>query len=259
MKFIDTHTHLYLKQFSEDIDTVISDSISSGLEKLFLPNISSETTKDMLDLCEKYPETCYAMMGLHPCDVKSESMEKELLHVEEMLEKEKFIAVGEIGIDLYWDKSTLPLQKESFIFQINLAKKHKLPIVIHTRDSFNEAIEIVESLNDENLSGVFHCFTGSVEDAKKITDLGNFYLGIGGVLTFKNSGLDNTIKEIDIQHLLLETDSPYLAPTPFRGKRNEPKHVKIIAEKIAEIKNLPIQKIIEHTTKNAYRLFSRLK
>ena len=167
MKFIDTHTHLYLKQFSGDIDTVISDSISSGVDKLFLPNISSETTKDMLDLCDKYPETCYAMMGLHPCDVKSESMEKELLHVEEMLQKEKFIAVGEIGIDLYWDKSTLPLQKEAFIFQIDLAKKYKLPIVIHVRDSFDQAIEIVESLNDENLSGVFHCFTGSVEDSKR--------------------------------------------------------------------------------------------
>ena len=255
MKFIDTHTHLYLKQFSEDIDTVISDSISSGVDKLFLPNISSETTKDMLDLCKKYPETCYAMMGLHPCDVKSESMEKELLHVEEMLEKEKFIAVGEIGIDLYWDKSTLPLQKEAFIFQIDLAKKYKLPIVIHTRDSFNEAIEIVESLNDENLSGVFHCFTGSVEDAKRITDLGNFYLGIGGVLTFKNSGLDNTIKEIDIQHLLLETDSPYLAPTPFRGKRNESKYIINIAEKLSEIHQISLEDVADKTTNNALKLF----
>ena len=255
MKFIDTHTHLYLEQFSEDIDTVISDSISSGVDKLFLPNISSETTKDMLDLCKKYPETCYAMMGLHPCDVKSESMEKELLHVEEMLEKEKFIAVGEIGIDLYWDKSTLPLQKEAFIFQIDLAKKHKLPIAIHTRDSFNEAIEIVESLNDENLSGVFHCFTGSVEDAKRITDLGNFYLGIGGVLTFKNSGLDKTIKEIDIKHLILETDSPYLAPTPNRGKRNESKYLLNIAEKLAEIHNITLLEVSRMTTYNSNNLF----
>lgn len=255
MKFIDTHTHLYLKQFSEDIDTVISDSISSGIEKLFLPNISSETTKDMLDLCKKYPETCYAMMGLHPCDVKSESMEKELLHVEEMLEKEKFIAVGEIGLDLYWDTSTLPLQKEAFIFQIDLAKKHKLPIAIHVRDSFNEAIEIVESLNDKNLSGVFHCFTGSVEDSKRITDLGNFYLGIGGVLTFKNSGLDNTIKEIDIQHLILETDSPYLAPTPFRGKRNESKYIVNIAEKLSEIHQISLEDVSDITTNNALKLF----
>ena len=256
MKFIDTHTHLYLEQFSEDIDTVISNSISSGIDKLFLPNISSETTKDMLDLCKKYPKTCYAMMGLHPCDVKSESMEKELLHVEKLLEKEEFIAVGEIGIDLYWDKSTLPLQKEAFIFQIDLAKKYKLPIVIHTRDSFNEAIEIVESLNDENLSGVFHCFTGSVEDAKRITDLGNFYLGIGGVLTFKNSGLDNTIKEINIQHLLLETDSPYLAPTPFRGKRNESKYILNIAEKLSEIHQISLEDVADKTTNNALKLFN---
>ena len=255
MKFIDTHTHLYLEQFSEDIDTVISNSISSGIDRLFLPNISSETTKDMLDLCKKYPKTCYAMIGLHPCDVKSESMEKELLHVEKLLEKEKFIAVGEIGIDLYWDKSTLPLQKESFIFQINLAKKHKLPIVIHTRDSFNEAIEIVENLNDENLSGVFHCFTGSVKDAKRITDLGNFYLGIGGVLTFKNSGLDKTIKEIDIHHLILETDSPYLAPTPFRGKRNESKYIVNIAEKLSEIHEISMENIADITTNNALKLF----
>jgi len=244
-----------LEQFSEDIDTVISDSISSGIDKLFLPNISSETTKDMLDLCEKYPETCYAMMGLHPCDVKSESMEKELLHVEKLLEKEKFIAVGEIGIDLYWDKSTLPLQKEAFIFQIDLAKKHKLPIVIHTRDSFNEAIEIVEKLNDEYLTGVFHCFTGNVEDAKRITDLGNFYLGIGGVLTFKNAGLDNTIKAIDIKHLLLETDSPYLAPTPFRGKRNESKYLINIAEKLSEIHKISMEDLSEITTNNALKLF----
>ena len=255
MKFIDTHTHLYLEQFSGDLDTVISDSISSGVDKLFLPNISSETTKDMLGLCKKYPETCYAMMGLHPCDVKFESMERELLHVEEMLQKEKFIAVGEIGIDLYWDKSTLPLQKEAFIFQIDLAKKHKLPIAIHVRDSFNEAIEIVESLNDENLSGVFHCFTGSVKDAKRITDLGNFYLGIGGVLTFKNAGLDNTIKEIDIQHLLLETDSPYLAPTPFRGKRNESKYIINIAEKLSEIHQISLENVADRTTNNSLKLF----
>jgi TatD DNase family protein len=255
MKFIDTHTHLYLKQFSEDIDVVIANSISSGIDKLFLPNINSETTKSMLDLCEKHPETCYAMMGLHPCDVKSESMEKELFHVEEMLKEKKFVAVGEIGIDLYWDKSTLSLQKEAFIFQINLAKKYKLPIAVHVRDSFDHAIEIVESLNDDNLSGVFHCFTGSVEDSKRITDLGNFYLGIGGVLTFKNSGLDNTIKEIDIKHLLLETDSPYLAPTPFRGKRNESKYIVNIAEKLSEIHQISLEDVSEQTTNNALKLF----
>ena len=255
MNFIDTHTHLFLKQFKDDIDDVIDIAIRSGITKMFLPNINSETTDSMLQLCEKYPENCFAMMGLHPCDVKKETMEKELLHVEEMIEKEKFIAVGEIGLDLYWDKTTLEIQKMAFEFQIELAKKHKLPIVIHVRDSFLEAIEIVEKLNDENLSGVFHCFTGNVDDSKRITDLGNFYLGIGGVLTFKNSGVDKTIEKIDMKHLILETDSPYLAPTPYRGKRNESKYIVNIAEKLSEIKGLEIEEVAKITTENALNLF----
>ena len=198
------------------------------------------------------------MMGLHPCDVKKESLEKELLHVEGMLEKNKFIAVGEIGLDLYWDKTTLDIQKEAFENQIKLAKKHQLPIVIHVRESFNEAIEIVEKLNDENLSGVFHCFTGDVRDAKRITDLGNFYLGIGGVLTFKNAGVDKTIKEIDLKHVMLETDSPYLTPTPFRGKRNESKYILNIAQKLAEVKGVSLEEIAEITNQNAINLFKIL-
>ena len=255
MNFIDTHTHLFLNQFKDDIDDVIDIAIRSGITKMFLPNINSETTDSMLQLCEKYPENCFAMMGLHPCDVKKETMEKELLHVEEMLEKEKFISVGEIGLDLYWDKTTLEIQKMAFEFQIKLAKKHKLPIVIHVRDSFLEAIEIVEKLNDKNLSGVFHCFTGNVDDSKRITDLGNFYLGIGGVLTFKNSGVDKTIEKIDMKHLILETDSPYLAPTPYRGKRNESKYIVNIAEKLSEIKGLEIEEVAKITTENALNLF----
>ena len=255
MNFIDTHTHLFLKQFKDDIDDVIDIAIRSGITKMFLPNINSETTDSMLQLCEKYPENCFAMMGLHPCDVKKETMEKELLHVEEMIEKEKFISVGEIGLDLYWDKTTLEIQKMAFEFQIELAKKHKLPIVIHVRDSFLEAIEIVEKLNDENLSGVFHCFTGNVDDSKRITDLGNFYLGIGGVLTFKNSGVDKTIEKIDMKHLILETDSPYLAPTPYRGKRNESKYIINIAEKlIRNYQGLEIEEVAKITTENANEL-----
>jgi len=256
MKFIDTHTHLFLKQFSGDIDSVIKNAIANGVSKMFLPNISSETTNSMMELCKKYPENCFPMMGLHPCDVKKESMEKELLHVEGMLEKEKFIAVGEIGLDLYWDKTTLDIQKEAFEAQIKLAKKYQLPIVIHVRESFNEAIEIVEKLNDERLSGVFHCFTGDVGDAKRITDLGNFYLGIGGVLTFKNGGVDKTIEQIDLKHVMLETDSPYLTPTPFRGKRNESKYILNIAEKLAEVKGVSLEKIAEITNKNASNLFN---
>ena len=255
MKFIDTHTHLFLKQFSGDIDSVIENAIASGVSKMFLPNISSSTTKAMMELCRKYPKNCFPMMGLHPCDVKKESLEKELLHVEGMLEKNKFIAVGEIGLDLYWNKTTLDIQKAAFETQIKLAKKHQLPIVIHVRESFNEAIEIVEKLNDEGLSGVFHCFTGNVGDAKRITDLGNFYLGIGGVLTFKNAGVDKTIKEIDLKHLILETDSPYLTPTPFRGKRNESKYILNIAQKLAEVKGVSLEEIAEITNQNANNLF----
>jgi len=256
MKFIDTHTHLFLKQFDKDIDLVIENAIDSGVSKMFLPNISSKTTNSMMALCQKYPNNCFPMIGLHPCNVKKESIDKELLHVKKIIEKEKFIAVGEIGLDLYWDKTTLDIQKKAFEAQIKLAKKNRLPIVIHVRESFNEAIEIVETLNDDSLSGVFHCFTGNMEDAKRIIDLGNFYLGIGGVLTFKNSGLDNTIKGIDISHLILETDSPYLAPAPFRGKRNESKYIRNIAEKLAEVKGTSLDEIAEVTSKNASNLFN---
>jgi len=256
MKFIDTHTHLFLKQFDKDIDLVIENAIDSGVSKMFLPNISSKTTNSMMALCQKYPNNCFPMIGLHPCNVKKESIDKELLHVKKIIEKEKFIAVGEIGLDLYWDKTTLDIQKKAFEAQIKLAKKNRLPIVIHVRESFNEAIEIVETLNDDSLSGVFHCFTGNMEDAKRIIDLRNFYLGIGGVLTFKNSGLDNTIKGIDISHLILETDSPYLAPAPFRGKRNESKYIRNIAEKLAEVKGTSLDEIAEVTSKNASNLFN---
>ena len=255
MNFIDTHAHLYSNKFTEDKNDVINNAIQSGVLKMLLPNISSEYTDSMLELCKKFPENCFPMMGLHPCDVKIESMVKELLHVEEMLQKEKFIAVGEIGLDLYWDKSTLDLQKEAFRFQIELAKKHKLPIAIHVRDSFSEAIEIVEELNDENFSGVFHCFTGDHKQAEQIINYGNFKLGIGGVATFKNGGLDNTLKEISMEHIVLETDAPYLSPVPFRGKRNKSPYLIYIAEKLSEIYGCKINEIANKTTKNALEIF----
>ena len=255
MKFIDTHTHLYSDQFNEDRTLVVQNAINVGVDTILLPNISSKYTKGMLDLCAEFPENCFPMMGLHPCDVTSENIAEELKHVEEELAKRKYIAVGEIGLDLYWDKSTLEIQKKAFIHQVKLAKKHKLPIAIHVRESFAEAIELIEELNDENLRGVFHCFTGNVEDAQTVVNLGGFYLGIGGVLTFKNSGLDKTIVKIDLQHLILETDSPYLAPVPFRGKRNESKYILNIAEKVAEVHQTSIQKIAETTTLNAKNLF----
>jgi len=255
MQFIDTHSHLYSSQFDKDRMQVINDAISAGVPTILLPNISSEYTKGMLELCDEFPENCFPMMGLHPCDVNEDNIERELLHVEQELAKGKYIAVGEIGLDLYWEKTKLEVQKIAFIHQIELAKKHKLPIAIHVRDSFSEAIEIIEKLNDENLRGVFHCFTGSVEDAQRVINLGGFYLGIGGVLTFKNSGLDKTIAEIELQHLILETDAPYLAPTPFRGKRNESKYIVNIAEKLSEVHKIDIEDVAKITTLNAKKLF----
>lgn len=255
MQFIDTHSHLYSSQFDEDRTQAINDAISAGVSTILLPNISSEYTKGMLEVCGEFPENCFPMMGLHPCDVNEDNIEGELLHVEQELAKGKYIAVGEIGLDLYWDKTKLEIQKKAFIHQIELAKKYKLPIAIHVRDSFTEAIEIIEKLNDESLSGVFHCFTGRVEDAQRVINLGDFYLGIGGVLTFKNSGLDKTIAKIELQNLILETDAPYLAPAPFRGKRNESKYIVNIAEKLAEVQQIDIDHVARITTLNAKKLF----
>ena len=222
---------------------------------MLLPNIDSTTTTKMLQLCDRHPNNCYPMIGLHPCSVKKDNLEKEISHVEQMLSQNKFIAVGEIGLDLYWDKSTLDLQKIAFESQIELAKKYKLPIAIHVRDSFDEAIEIVERLNDYNLSGVFHCFTGNLEEAQRIINLKNFYLGIGGVVTFKNGGINKIINQVSLDRIILETDSPYLSPTPFRGTRNESKYLLNIAHKMAELYNIDIEDIAKKTTKNAIDLF----
>ena len=208
----------------------------------------------MLALAMAYPENCFPMMGLHPGSVK-ENYEEELKLVEAELSRQKFYAVGEIGIDLYWDKTFIREQKIAFQKQIAMAKKHALPIVIHMRNSFNETYEIVEALNDEELSGIFHCFSGSLEQAKKIISLGGFKLGIGGVLTFKNSGLDEVIREIDIKHLVLETDSPYLAPVPYRGKRNESAYLVNVAEKLAELHHISIEEVANITTENSKVVF----
>ena len=255
MKFIDTHTHLFASEFKDDIDIVVKNAINSGVSKMLLPNIDSSTTNNMLQLCNKYPQHCFPMIGLHPCSVKKDNIDKEILHVEEMLNKNKFIAIGEIGLDLYWDKSNLSYQKVAFESQIKLAKKYQLPIVIHVRDSFNEAIEIVEKLNNENLSGVFHCFTGNIQEAERIINLQNFYLGIGGVVTFKNGGINKIINHISLDNIILETDSPYLTPTPFRGKRNESKYLVNIAQKMSEIYEIDINEIANKTSSNAINLF----
>ena len=255
MNFIDTHTHLFASEFDNDIDIVIKNALDNGISKMLLPNIDSTTTTKMLQLCDRHPNNCYPMIGLHPCSIKKDNLEKEISHVEQMLSQNKFIAVGEIGLDLYWDKSTLDLQKIAFESQIELAKKYQLPIVIHVRDSFDEAIEIVERLNDYNLSGVFHCFTGNLEEAQRIINLNNFYLGIGGVVTFKNGGINKIINQVSLDRIILETDSPYLSPTPFRGTRNESKYLLNIAHKMAELYNIDIEDIAKKTTKNAIDLF----
>ena len=255
MKFIDTHSHLYSEQFKNDRTIAINEAIALGVDTILLPNISSKYTNNLLQLCNQFPENCFPMMGLHPCDVSEENFDSEMQHIEIELATNKYIAVGEIGLDLYWDKTKIEVQKRAFIHQIKLAKKYQIPISIHVREAFDEAIEIVESLNDSTLRGVFHCFTGSIVEAKRVIDLKDFYVGIGGVITFKNSGLDQTIKEISLKNLILETDSPYLAPDPFRGKRNESKYLTKIAEKIAQIKNMTINEIAEITTTNAKKLF----
>ena len=255
MKFVDTHTHLFAKEFDNDINDVVENAISNGIEKMLLPNIDSSTTKAMINLCKQYPNNCHPMIGLHPCSVKKENIKEEIEHILDELKKNSFVAIGEIGIDLYWDKTTLDIQKEAFETQVKIAKDNNLPIVIHTRNSFNEAYEIVEKLNDKNLSGVFHCFSGTLDDAKKIIDLESFYLGIGGVVTFKNGGIDKIINQISLEHLILETDSPYLTPVPNRGKRNESKHILDIAKKLSEIYEVSINDISKKTTHNANKLF----
>ena len=250
---IDTHTHLYVEQFAEDRAEVINRAIEKGINRFYLPNIDSEHIEDLLALEAAYPEHCFAMMGLHPCSVK-ENYEEELAIIEQWLKKRPFVAIGEIGLDLYWDKTFFEQQKTAFRQQIRWAKQLELPIVIHSRESTWEVIEILRTEYDENLRGIFHCFGGNVEEANAITDLG-FYLGIGGVLTFKKAKLDETLKKIDLQHIVLETDSPYLAPTPYRGKRNESSYIRIIAEKLAEVKDVSLEEIAAITSENASNIF----
>ncbi|PCJ00622.1 MAG: hydrolase TatD [Flavobacteriales bacterium] len=254
MILTDTHTHLYSEQFNDDIDVVIQNCIAKGIERLFLPNIDSSSIDGMMKLGTDYPNNCFPMMGLHPTSV-GENYKEELTIVEEWLNKHQFCAIGEIGIDLYWDKTLLKQQQDAFRFQIGLAKKHNLPFVIHCRDSFDEIFEILDELNDDKMRGIFHCFTGTVEQANHIINYGDFKIGIGGVVTFKNSGLDKVVEQIDIKHLVLETDSPYLSPTPYRGKRNESTYLLGIAEKVADIYNISVEEVAKITTKNSKEIF----
>ncbi len=252
--FIDSHAHIYHEDFRVDRDDMLHRCEEQGVKKIFMPNVDHTSIDAMLELESRSQGTCYAMMGVHPCSVKK-NFEKELYLVEEWLSKRKFSAVGEIGTDLYWDKTLFGYQQEAFVVQMNWAKQYALPIVIHCRESIDETIALVERHQDGNLAGVFHCFSGSAEQAARIVKLG-FYLGIGGVATFKNGGLNNVVPEIDLDHVVLETDSPYLAPVPHRGKRNEPSYIPLIAKKVAELKNWPVEEVQAVTTKNALQLFN---
>lgn len=254
MKLIDTHTHLYLGDFENDIGEVIEKAIAEGVYKFYLPAIDSTELDNLLHLENKFPGICFAMIGLHPCSVK-ENFAEELALVEDALSKRKFAAVGEIGLDFYWDKTFINEQYECFHRQIELALSNKLPIVVHTREALDEAIQVVKQYTLRGLSGIFHCFGGTAEQAKQIIDAG-FYLGIGGVVTYKKSGLAEVLTEIDLQHIVLETDAPYLTPVPFRGKRNESSYLKYIVAKIAEIKNVTVEEVARVTTVNAERIFS---
>ncbi len=253
MTLIDSHAHIYTKEFKEDIHDVIERSREAGVERIYMPNIDHESIEDMMELAEKYSGYCIPMMGLHPCSV-GKDFEKQLYEVEELVAKEKFCAIGEMGTDLYWDKTFFEQQKEAFKIQSELALKHDLPIVIHCRESIDETIELVKPFADRGLKGVFHCFTGSVEQAELIIGM-NFQLGLGGVTTFKNGGMEPVIKKVSLEHIMLETDSPYLAPIPNRGKRNEPVYVKLVAKKIAEVLDKEVEEIGEITSRNSKNLF----
>jgi TatD DNase family protein len=250
---IDTHCHLYLPEFSNEIDTFINSAKENGIKKIYLPAINSETTGALLSLEEKHPEICVAMMGLHPCYVKSD-YKNELQKVEDLLVQRKFVAIGECGLDFYWDKTFIKEQYLALEQQVEWALHYNLPLILHTRNATQETIDVIKKYKSSNLKGIFHCFGGTYEEAKQIIDLG-FYLGIGGVVTYKNAGLDLVLKNIDLDYLVLETDAPYLSPVPFRGKTNEPAHLKIIAEKIALIKNVSYNIVADITSKNAERLF----
>ncbi|HTO38242.1 MAG TPA: TatD family hydrolase [Brumimicrobium sp.] len=253
--FIDTHAHLYVEQFDEDRDEMVKRAIDNGVSKLFLPNIDIASIPKMEQMVKDYPGVCYSMIGIHPCDVVQD-WEKQLQEMKSYYKKGHHIAIGEIGIDLYWDKSLQKEQTEAFRAQIQWAKEEKLPIVIHARDSFDEIFEVVDQENDEHLFGVFHCFTGTEEQARKIIDYGGFKMGIGGVVTFKNSGVDKAIQNIDLSHFILETDAPYLAPAPYRGKRNESAYIPLIAKKLSDIYAVSEEEIGRITTQNALNLFN---
>jgi len=250
---VDTHTHLYAEEFNADRKSLIEKAIANGITEFYLPNIDSTSIDVMLELEQQLPSNCFAMMGLHPCSVNA-TWQSELNTVEEWLKKRKFIAVGEIGIDLYWDKTFFEEQKTAFRRQIHWALEYNYAISIHCREAFDPIYEILSSYK-KLPKAIFHCFSGNLEQANKILALGGFKLGIGGVITFKNAGLDKVVEQIALEHLVLETDAPYLAPVPFRGKRNEPGYIMEVARKIADIKGVSMEEVAKITSQNAKYIF----
>ncbi len=253
---IDTHTHLYAEEFNADRTDCITNAINLGIEKLYLPNVDSSSIDGMLALERQFPNNCFPMMGLHPCSVK-ENYKDELATVKSWLDKRRFVAIGEIGMDLYWDKTFVKEQEFAFKQQIDWALEFNYTIVIHCRNAFDEIFEILQSY-PKLPKGIFHCFSGTIDQAQRILAFGNFKLGIGGVVTFKNSGLDKVVEQLHIDDLVLETDAPYLAPNPHRGKRNESSYLPLIAKKIAELKHISVQDVEFITTKNAEAIFANI-
>ncbi len=251
--YIDTHSHLYEPEYDNDRDAVIEECRQNGVNTMLLPNINEDSIERMLQLCIQYPHMCYPMIGLHPCDVKQDYVEV-LDRMWALYAKHNFIAIGEIGIDLYWDNSMLTEQKDAFARQVEFAIAHNMPVIIHKRQSYYEVMDVLHAYEGRPIKGIFHCYSGSIEHAKEIIDLG-FLLGIGGTVTYKSSHLDEILPHIDLQHIVLETDSPYLTPHPYRGQRNKSSYIPIIAQKIAEIKQTDIATVAHITTQNAKKLF----
>jgi TatD DNase family protein len=253
MLLTDTHTHQYYETDPLKREELMQRCLDNGISRLFLPNVDSASIELVMSQVKEYPRYCFAMLGLHPCDVK-ENWQDELNAINAAIPQHKIYAIGEIGIDLYWDKTTLDNQVKAFKIQINWAKKLKLPIVIHCRDAFEEVYKVLLEEQDEDLRGIFHCFTGTLEQAQKVIDLG-FYLGIGGVVTYKNSGLDKIVQQIDLKHIVLETDSPYLTPVPYRGKKNESSYLLYVAEKVADLHQTSVENVAAITTENSKIVF----
>jgi len=254
MLLIDTHTHLYLEQFDEDRASVMQNAIDASIGLMLLPNIDVKSIGPVKAMMETYPDYVHGMMGLHPCSVEA-NFEAELEIIGTELRNGGYVAVGEMGIDLYWEKKFLEQQKEAFKIQVEWAKELDLPVVLHVRDAFDETLDLLDELNDDKLKGVFHCFTGGEKEVERINAYGDFYFGMGGVLTFKKSGLDKVLPLLPVDKVILETDSPYLAPTPHRGKRNESAYTRIVAQRMADLKEVAIEVVAAETTANAKRLF----